>query len=323
MVTFDSTTPLFSLDHLSRMYGNVIGVNDVHIELPQGAYGLVGPNGAGKSTLIALLTGVLRPSLGSVKVLGAAPYLDPTVQHYIGLCPATDISLPGVTPRQWIGQLLALSGFSPSDARSRMSEVLQHVGLANEIDRPISSFSLGMRQRCKLAQAIANDPMFLILDEPFNGLDPVGRSQMIALLKDWASQGRSLLLASHVLHEVEQVTDSFLFIYGGRLLASGKAGELRSMLVDLPQELTVVSPQFKEFAAFVAGHDWVESIRLDPTHRKVLIAVKRPIEFYQSVAAAVDSGIGVEQLLGADGDMAILFRTLIAQHRGSKLVAKN
>jgi ABC-2 type transport system ATP-binding protein len=304
------------------MYGNVVGVNDVHVELPQGAYGLVGPNGAGKSTLIALLTGVLRPSLGSVRVLGIDPYRDPSVQHHIGLCPATDISLPGVTPRQWMEQLLSLSGFSPKDAKSRMIEVLQHVGLANDIDRPIHTFSLGMRQRCKLAQAIANHPLFLILDEPFNGLDPVGRAQMISLLKDWVSQGRSLLLASHVLHEVEQVTDSFLFIYGGRLLASGKAGELRNMLVDLPQELTVVSPQFKEFAAFVAKYEWVESIRLDPSHRKVMVAVKRPMDFFQAVASAVDSGIEVEQLLGVDGDMSSLFRTLIAQHRGSKLILK-
>jgi len=296
----------------------VIGVNDLNVELPKGAYGLVGPNGAGKSTLIGLLTGALRPTLGSVRVFGQDPYANPKVLRNVGLCPATDILLPGVTARRWIEQLLALSGWGPSAAHSRACEVLEQVGIQEAMNRPINTYSLGMRQRCKLAQAIATEPELLILDEPFNGLDPVGRHQMTELLVGWAKAGRSLLLASHVLHEVEQVTDSFMLIYGGRLLASGTAGELRGMLADLPQELTIVSPQVRELASRLANQKWVATFRIDHSQNRIAVAVHQPLELYAALANWSEEGIQIEQLLGAEGDIQSLFRLLVSRHRGSR-----
>ncbi len=314
--------PIIELEHATRLYGNVIGVNDLNVELPKGAYGLVGPNGAGKSTLIGLLTGALRPTLGTVRIFGEDPYLNPGVLNNVGLCPASDILLPGVSARRWIEQLLALSGWNPRDAHTRTCEVLEQVGIKEAMDRPINTYSLGMRQRCKLAQAIATEPQLLILDEPFNGLDPVGRHQMTELLIHWANGGRSLLLASHVLHEVEQVTDSFILIYGGRLLASGTAGELRGMLADLPQELTVVSPQFRELAARLAQHNWVESLRIDHATNSTVVAVHKPLELYAALAEWSADGIQIEQLLGAEGDMQSLFKLLVSRHRGSRAKIK-
>ncbi len=204
---------MIQLQHATLLYGTVIGVNDFHIELPTGAYALVGPNGAGKSTLIGLLTGAMRPTLGSVRVFGEDPYRSPKVTQRIGLCPASDLLVQGTTARQWLQLQLALSGWNSRAASKRAAEVLEAVGLQEAMDRPIHGYSLGMRQRCKLAQAVAHDPDLLILDEPFNGLDPVGRHHMGKFLKDWAASGRSLLLASHVLHEVEKITSSFLLIY--------------------------------------------------------------------------------------------------------------
>ena len=312
------TSALVELIHATRLYGNVIGVNDLNVDLPKGAYGLVGPNGAGKSTLIGLLTGALKPTLGSVRVFGQDPYANPEVLRIVGLCPASDILLPGVTARRWIEQLLALSGWSPRDAHSRACAVLEQVGLQEAMNRPINTYSLGMRQRCKLAQAIATEPELLILDEPFNGLDPVGRHQMTELLVGWAKAGRSLLLASHVLHEVEQVTDSFLLIYGGRLLASGTAGELRGMLADLPQELTIVSPHVRELASKLANQDWVESLRIDHRQNRTIVAVHKPLELYAALANWSQEGIHVDQLLGAEGDIQSLFKLLVSRHRGSR-----
>ncbi len=314
----DNDVPLIDLVHTTRLYGNVIGVNDLNVALPKGAYGLVGPNGAGKSTLIGLITGALRPTLGSVRVFGENPYANPRVLKNVGLCPASDILLPGVTARRWVEQMLSLSGWSPRDARARTCEVLEQVGIQEAMNRPINTYSLGMRQRCKLAQAIATEPQLLILDEPFNGLDPVGRHQMTDLLIEWAEAGRSLLLASHVLHEVEQVTDSFLLIYGGRLLASGTAGELRGMLADLPQELSIVSPQIRELVARLANQDWVESVRVEHEACRVIVAVHKPLELYSALAEWSDDGIQVEQLLGTDGDMQSLFKLLVSRHRGSR-----
>ncbi len=317
-----SSQPIIELVHTTRLYGNVIGVNDLNVELPKGAYGLVGPNGAGKSTLIGLLTGALRPTLGSVRVFGQNPYANPNVLNNVGLCPASDILLPGVTARRWVEQLLALSGWDPRSARARTLEVLERVGIQEAMDRPINTYSLGMRQRCKLAQAIATEPQLLVLDEPFNGLDPIGRHQMTELLIDWANCGRSLLLASHVLHEVEQVTDSFMLIYGGRLLASGTAGELRGMLADLPQELSIVSPQVRELAARLAHQPWVEMLRIEELENRAVVAVHKPLELYAALAEWSGDGIQIEQLLGADGDMQSLFKLLVSRHRGSRAKIK-
>ncbi len=318
----EKSQPIIELVHTTRLYGNVIGVNDLNVELPPGAYGLVGPNGAGKSTLIGLITGALRPTLGAVRIFGRDPYLDPDVLKHVGLCPASDILLPGVTARRWVEQLLALSGWDPSNAHARTCEVLEQVGIKEAMDRPINTYSLGMRQRCKLAQAIATEPQLLILDEPFNGLDPVGRHEMTQLLIGWADRGRSLLLASHVLHEVEQVTDSFMLIYGGRLLASGTAGELRGMLADLPQELSIESPQVRLLASKLANQPWVESLRIEETTNRVVVAVHKPLELYAALAGWASDGIQINQLLGADGDMQSLFKLLVSRHRGSRAKIK-
>lgn len=317
-VSPNQSTSLIQLEHATRLYGNVIGVNDLNVDLPLGAYGLVGPNGAGKSTLIGLITGAFKPTLGAVKVFGVDPYANSSVLQHVGLCPASDLLLPGVTARRWLEQLLALSGWPPGDASERAKEVLGLVGLAEALNRPINTYSLGMRQRCKLAQALANDPQLLILDEPFNGLDPVGRHQMTDLLIKWAKSGKSLLLASHVLHEVEQVTDSFVLIYGGRLLASGTAGELRGMLADLPQELTITSPQMRELAARLANQTWVESVRFEHESDQVTVAVHKPLDLYASLAEWSCEGIEIHQLIGAEGDMQSLFKLLVSRHRGSR-----
>ncbi len=318
-----SDTDLIRLTHVTRTYGRVIGVNDLDVALPQGAYALVGPNGAGKSTLIGLITGALRPTLGSVQVFGQDPVGNTSVLSRIGLCPASDILLPGVSAVQWIRQLLSLSGWPPKAAASRTLEVLEAVGLVDAIHRPINTYSLGMRQRCKLAQAIAHDPQLLILDEPFNGLDPVGRHEMTTMLVDWAKSGKSLLLASHVLHEVEQITDAFLLIYGGRLLASGTAGELRSMLADLPQDLAITCSDIDLLASRLATAPWLKSMQLDREKHRLRVSVGQPLELYQALATmSVEEGIEITELAGTDGDLSSLFQLLVSRHRGSRTIRR-
>lgn len=315
--TAELDVPLMELQNLTRLYGTVIGVNDLNVILPRGAYGLVGPNGAGKSTLVGLLTGALRPSLGRIRVFGCDPRRHPSVLRRIGLCPASDLLLPKVGARAWLEQMLALSGWPPADARRRTQEMLELVGLAADQDRPIGAYSLGMRQRCKIAQALAHDPELLILDEPFNGLDPIGRHQMIELLKGWAARGRSVLLASHVLHEVEAVTDAFLLIYGGRLLAVGTAGELRGLLADLPQELTICCREAHRLAARLAEQEWIESVRVSESRDTVLVAVREPLRLYAALAEWVArEGLDVTGLRGSDGDLSSLFKLLVSRHQG-------
>ncbi len=312
----DETT-LIELTNLTRLYGTVIGINDLNVTLPRGAYGVVGPNGAGKSTLVGLLTGALRPTLGKVRVFGCNPWLQSQVLHRIGLCPASDILLPRVGARAWLEQLLALSGWSPSRARVRTQEVLEWVGLSDAQDRPIGTYSLGMRQRCKIAQAVAHDPELLILDEPFNGLDPIGRHQLTELLQNWAASGRSVLLAGHVLHEVEAVTDAFLLVFGGRLLAVGTAGELRGLLADLPQELVIECDDAKKLAGRLASQPWVDSVRVRSMNRTIHVAVREPLQLYAALSSwVVQDGFQVTGLTGTDGDLSTLFKILVSRHQG-------
>lgn len=313
----EDQAPLLRLRHTTLLYGTVIGVNDIDIELPHGAYALVGPNGAGKSTLIGLLTGTLVPTIGQVELMGVNPYANPAILGRVGLCPASDLLIHNVSARSWVELQLSLSGWPRNDVKRRTLEVLKLVGLGDTLDRSIHTYSLGMRQRCKLAQAIAHDPQFLILDEPFNGLDPVGRHQMTELLIDWAKQGRSLLLASHVLHEVEQVTDSFMLIYGGRLLASGTAGELRRLLADLPQELVIRTVDYDRLASLLACMPWLRSVQRDPQNQSLIVAVDKPLELYNTLANwVVEENITVDKLIGSDGDISSLFKLLVSRHRG-------
>lgn len=312
---------MIQLHHTTLLYGTVIGVNDFHIELPAGAYALVGPNGAGKSTLIGLVTGSLRPTLGHVSVFGIDPARDPSVLQRIGLCPASDLLVHGVNARQWLTLQLSLSGWTHRRATQRADEVLDIVGIDDARNRAINTYSLGMRQRCKLAQAIANDPDLLILDEPFNGLDPIGRHDMGLLLKDWASSGRSLLLASHVLHEVERITNSFMLIYGGRLLACGTSAELRHLLAGLPQEITLITPTRDRLATLLSTQSWLRTMERNHDLRRLTISVEQPLELYQSLAEwSLQGQVVIEQLLGSDGDISALFHLLVSKHRGEVLM---
>jgi ABC-2 type transport system ATP-binding protein len=231
---------MISLSHVTKLYGSVIGVNDVTVDLGAGAYGLLGPNGAGKTTFLGLVTGQLRPSIGRVRVFGERPFFNARVLRRIGYCPASDLTERSATPREWVRYLVQLSGFTPAASLKRADSTLEQVGLGEAARRPLSTLSKGMRQRAKLAGAIAHDPDLLVLDEPFDGLDPVARHELVSLVRSWA-RSRSLLVASHLLHEVESLQAGLAVILGGRLVASGTVHEIRDLIDTLPSEVRVVS----------------------------------------------------------------------------------
>ncbi len=199
---------MIELKNVTKLYGKVIGVNDFTLTLEAGAYGLLGPNGAGKSTLLNLITGQLQPTLGSVRVLGRSPRNHAELFRHLGYCPGGEGMYSEVSGYDWVCYLQRLQGMSAKQARIAATSSLELVGMSSAMNRPISSYSRGMRQRTKLAQAIAHNPDFLILDEPFNGLDPIGRHELTTVLLDWIGLGKSLLFASHLLHEIESITQS-------------------------------------------------------------------------------------------------------------------
>ncbi|MEM6468878.1 MAG: ABC transporter ATP-binding protein [Planctomycetota bacterium] len=308
---------MIQLNHVSKMYGNVVGVNDLHVTLEDAAYGLIGPNGSGKTTLINLLLGNLSPTIGSLSVFGKAPTHDRSILRRIGLCPASDVLYPNVSALEWVRYQVRLHGISRSKSRRMAIAALETVGMTHAMERPIGTYSLGMRQRTKIAQAIAHEPDLLILDEPYNGLDPVGRAAMTAVLKDWNSGGRSLIFASHVLQEVEAVTSLFLLIYGGRLLASGSADEIESILADTPQQVRLIGEDVNRLAPQLADSEWVDAMTLHRDRCELKVSLRDPIAFYESVPKwIVDGNLSVSELRASDGNLEAIFESLLKHHRG-------
>jgi ABC-2 type transport system ATP-binding protein len=308
---------ILQLLNVSKLYGDVIGVNDITIELPSGAYGLVGPNGSGKTTFINLITGQLRPTLGRIAVLDVDPWRRRDVLRRIGLCPATDVLYPNVSAREWVTYQVRLHGFSREESEQLAVESLEIVGMSDNMDRPMGTYSLGMRQRTKIAQAIAHQPDLLILDEPYNGLDPVGRHQMTELLKSWKLAGKSLLFASHVLHEIEAVTSSFLLIYGGRLLASGTASEIEQILADTPQEVALIGVDAPQLIHRLADQPWVESLQLIDDRTQLRVSLRDPSQLYAKLAGWIsEDGLRIDRFHSADGNLTAVFESLLRHHRG-------
>ena len=269
---------MIELQSVSKLYQTVIGVNDINLSLGSGVYGLLGPNGSGKTTLINLILGQIKPTLGSVRVFGINPWRRSHLLRRVGLCPALEFSYPRISALQWVTYLVRLHGFTQRDASKLAKDALETVRLDHVMHRPMTEYSLGMRQRAKIAQSLAHQPDLLILDEPFNGLDPVGRFEMTALLRKWAADGRSLILASHILSEVEAVEPSFLLIYGGRLMASGSPTEMRRILSNPPKTLTIDSSAPHRLAALLMS---------DATIRNLKFIGENKIEIQTLTAASV------------------------------------
>lgn len=307
---------MIELEHVTKLYGSVIGVNDVSFSLAGPAYGLLGPNGSGKSTLLNLLTGQLRPTLGTVRVLGCDPARGGDFLRRIGYCPEHDGMYPNVTGFDWVRFLLQLHGYRRREAADRAEDTLERLGMADAMHRAMGTYSRGMRQRAKLAQAIAHQPELLVLDEPLNGLDPVGRHEITVFLKDWVRSGRRLVLASHILHEVEAVTQSFLLICHGRLLASGSSEEVHALLADLPTEIHLRCDRPQPLVRRLIDEAAVESVRF-LGDSEVIIGTRSPATIYAGLPGwASTAGVHIEQMRSTDDSLQDLFATLMRLHRG-------
>lgn len=308
---------MIRLEHLTKLYRTIIGVNDLNLDLSEGTYGLIGPNGSGKTTFINLLTGNLKPTLGRVSLMGSNPWQTRSVLRQVGLCPASDLLLPQVTPLQWVSYLTQLHGIGKADALKLARSALEQLGIDAHRNQRMNGFSMGMRQRVKLAQAIAHDPQLLILDEPFNGLDPIGRHAVSAFLKQWATRGRSIILASHVLHEVEAVTESFLLMHGGRILASGAASEVQSMLQGYPQRVVISGKGMRQLATALADQSWLDGLEFTGSDHSLVVNVQQPNQLYAKLMELADhEHIEIHRVESSDGSLSAAFDALLRHHRG-------
>jgi ABC-2 type transport system ATP-binding protein len=297
----------------SRWYGHVIALNDVTARIEPGVTGLLGPNGAGKSTFLKLASGLLGPSQGEVRLLGRPAWGSPELFHRVGLCPEADAFWDGLTGLQFLTALLRLTGFSDAEGLRRAEAALAQVDLLPAKDRKIGGYSKGMRQRVKLAQAIAHDPELLILDEPLSGMDPILRRRTIRLIKEWGRSGRSVLVSSHILHEIESMTSNILLINNGRIVAEGNVHQIRDLIDEHPHTVFVRAGDPKRLARALLVEDGVISLRFEQD--AVIIETARPDAFYArltDMAASGEAGI-IDEVTSPDDNLQAVFKYLVKQ----------
>ncbi len=303
--------PVVSADHVSKWYGQVIGLNDVVLSVPRGITGLLGPNGAGKSTLMKLVTGQLKPSKGVLTVLGEPIWNNAPIFARIGFCPEQDAFYERMTGLEWVTALVGLNGFGDAAARDMAARALDTVGLADVADKRIGAYSKGMRQRVKLAQAIAHDPELLILDEPLSGMDPLVRRKIIRLIKDWGRSGKSVLVSSHILHEIESMTPNIVLINQGRILAEGNVHQIRDLIDEHPHTVYVKADDTRELARRFLADDHVLSLKFEDG--AVVVQTARPDVFYSRLTSLAASGeLGaIHEVTSPDDNLQAVFQYLV------------
>jgi ABC-2 type transport system ATP-binding protein len=298
-------------DHLSKWYGQVIGLNDITVNLGSGVTGLLGPNGAGKSTLLKLITGQLKPSKGSLQVLGESVWGNPAIFRRLGLCPEQDAFYDRMTGLEWLTALLRLQGYGDDAARKLALGALDQVDMSGAAGKRIGAYSKGMRQRVKLAQAIAHSPELLILDEPLSGMDPLARRKTIRLLRDWAASGKNVIVSSHVLHEIEALTSNILLMHNGRVLAEGNVHQIRDLIDEHPHTVCIRAKHPRDLARQLVAHDDLLSLKFEDD--SVLVQTAKPDLFYARLTtmAAADGSGEILEVTSPDDNLQAVFDYLV------------
>ena len=301
---------------VSKFYGEVLGVNRVNLEVPPGLTGLVGPNGSGKSTMMHLMTGLLRPSRGEVSVLGVPPERPEELFRLVGYCTQYDNFPNGSTGLGFLRYALALHGYSKTEADERAWAALERVGLSDAAKRRIAGYSKGMRQRIKLAHAHCHDPQVLVLDEPLNGLDPMGRAEMIDLFTELARAGRHVIVSSHILHEVDVISDGVIMIHGGAIVAEGEIRAVRGEITSHPIQVLIRCSQPHAVASKIFELDHVVEVRI-VENEGLLVRTRDANDFFVRLnRIVIDTGVVVKTVAPADESVHAVYDYLIGEGQG-------
>jgi len=308
-----SADQLIVLENVSKFYGEVLGVNRVSLEIAPGITSLVGPNGSGKSTLLNLMTGLLQPTRGRVAVLGLPTNRPEELFRLVGYCTQFEGFPRGVTGRRFIESFLRIGGWGAAEATSLADEAIERVGMAEAADRRIASYSKGMRQRIKLAQALAHRPSVLILDEPLNGLDPIARADVMGLFQRLAAEGLHVVVSSHILHEVETMSERVVLLNGGYVIAEGDISSVRGeMGARHPLKLALRCAAPGMVASKLVRHDHVVSLQLHDDRRGMWVTTTDLGAFYELLnRLVIEGGISLDSVEPADDDMQSVYRYLI------------
>jgi len=303
---------LIQIEKSTRWYGQVIGVNDVSLTIGPGVTGLLGPNGAGKSTLMKLITGQIRPNQGTVTVGGLCPFQNYLSKKRVGYLPEMDVLPDRMTGERFLLRCALLRGYSLKEAGAVVQEALALTGLTQAAHKKAGAYSRGMRQRLQLAQAVLHNPDFIILDEPLTGLDPVGRREVINLIRKLGKRGHAVLVSSHVLYEVELMTDQVVLIVRGKVLAEGTIEHIRSLLDSHPHTVDLKTPDPSRLAVALLEKESIVSVSLEAGDNRLQIKTRRPDDFYTTLEALIiDGGFEVESLHSPDNNLQAVFDYLV------------
>ena len=306
-----SEAPEIVFDGVSKFYGEVLGVNRVTLRIPPGINSLVGPNGSGKTTLMNLMTGLIHPDRGTISVRGRSPRQPEHLMRITGYATQYDSAPRGSTGLDFVRTGLLLAGRPPDDAEECAWKALEQVDLTDAAERKIAGYSKGMRQRVRLAQAVAHDPEVLVLDEPLNGLDPLVRAETISLFQKFAARGRHVVLSSHVLHEVDVISDRVILIANGTIIAEGDVRGVRDEIHEHPRQYVIRCRDASRVASMLFEQDHVTQVQIHEDRQGVLVMTRNQQDFSRALTQISLAGHTVESVMAADENVDALYRYLI------------
>jgi len=306
--------PVVSTRNLSKWYGNVLGLNDVTLDIEPGITGLLGPNGAGKSTFLKCITGQIKPNIGRALIRGEDVWNNYVLFSCVGVCPEQDAFFEELTGRQFLRYLLGLHHFTKREIEERAGKALEIVELSGDQDRVIRSYSRGMRQRIKVAQSIAHNPDIIILDEPLNGMDPLGRRKIIRLIKDYAKEGKTIIVSSHVLPEIESMTQRIILIHQGKIFAQGDIHYIRDLIDTHPHIISIKCSNPRLLASKFIEEAFVLKVHFDDSRNALLVETNNRDKLFGLLPVLISRhGIEVDEITSPDDNLQAVFDYLIGK----------
>jgi len=300
-----------TLENVSKFYGDVLGINRVNLALLPGITSLVGPNGAGKTTLMNLMTGLIRPTRGTIRILGYSVDEPEELFKLVGYCTQFDSFPKGLTGYQFIYLYLRLFGYDARQADDLTWTAIERANLTDAAHRKVACYSKGMRQRIRLAQALSHNPQVLILDEPLNGLDPLARAEMIAMFRSLAAGGCHVIISSHILHEVDIISDQVVLLSNGYVVAEGQIQDVRQEIREHPAQILIRCSHQRQLASKLIESGHALEVRMREDGRGLLIKTGDADSFYLALNRFVQNGIEVESVIPADDDVNSVYEYLI------------
>lgn len=307
--------PVIKAENLSKWYGNVLGISDISLEITPGIKGLLGPNGAGKSTFLKVISGQLKPNIGTITLRGEPVFSNQRLFSHTGFCPEHECYYKGNTGWQQVLFRAKLQGFSPKEAAEKAGFAISRVGLLESKDRLIREYSLGMKQRLKLAASIVHEPDILMLDEPLRGVDPLWRVNIIQIIKEYEKEGKTVIVASHILPEIEAMTNSIILIHQGKIFAQGDIQYIRSLMDSHPHMISVGCSQTRKLAGLMIDSDYITDIRFhQEDQQKVTFKTNKRDQFFDLLnRLIVEHDVEVTEITSPDDNLQAVFDYLIGR----------